>query len=98
MRDRTAPGATKSKVLAALANGDAMTAGEVAAATGIHPGMLTSYQVRQKTGEVLKADAATACLNVTTRRPRRSVRAKLPSLAGSVPGRQKARFHRIASN
>ena len=33
--ERTAPGATRRAVLAALAGGDAMTAGEVAAATGL---------------------------------------------------------------
>jgi len=34
-RARTAPGATKGAVLAALKDGNAMTAGEIAAATGL---------------------------------------------------------------
>ncbi|MGO9961372.1 MAG: winged helix-turn-helix domain-containing protein [Solirubrobacteraceae bacterium] len=34
-RARTAPGATKAAILAALQDGNAMTAGEIAAATGL---------------------------------------------------------------
>jgi len=56
-RRRTAPGATKSNVLAALANGDAMTAGEVATATGLNRGTVsTTLSNCVKTGEVLKAE------------------------------------------
>ena len=40
-RRRTAPGATKSKVLAALDNRGAMTAGEVATATGLNRAAMT---------------------------------------------------------
>jgi DNA-binding transcriptional ArsR family regulator len=53
---RTAPGATKTAVLAALDNGDAMTAGEVAAATGIGQATVSTTLSRlAKTGEVTKA-------------------------------------------
>ena len=56
-RGLTAPGATKSKVLAALTNGDAMTAGEVATATGLNRGTVsTTLSNSVKTGEVLKAE------------------------------------------
>ena len=55
-RARTAPGATRSTVLAALANGDAMTAGEVATATGLNRGTVsTTLSKCVKTGEVVKA-------------------------------------------
>jgi DNA-binding transcriptional ArsR family regulator len=56
-RARTAPGATKSAVLGALADGRAMTAGEVAAATDLAPATVSTTLSRlAKTGEVLKAD------------------------------------------
>jgi DNA-binding transcriptional ArsR family regulator len=56
-RRRTAPGATKSRVLGALSNGKAMTAGEVAAATGLARGTVsTTLSKLAKSGEVLKAD------------------------------------------
>jgi DNA-binding transcriptional ArsR family regulator len=56
-RGRTAPGATKSKVLAALAKGGAMTAGEVASATGVGRGTVSTTLSRLvKSGEVLKAE------------------------------------------
>ncbi len=56
-RARTAPGETKGKVLAALANGDAMTAGEVATATGLNRGTVSTMLSKcVKTGEVLKAE------------------------------------------
>lgn len=55
-RAATAPGATKSTVLAALTSGDAMTAGEVATATGLNRGTVsTTLSKCVKTGEVLKA-------------------------------------------
>ena len=53
---RTAPGATKTAVLTALANGDAMTAGEVAAVTGLgRASVSTTLSKLAKTGEVTKA-------------------------------------------
>ena len=53
---RTASGATKSAVLAALASGDAMTAGEVANATGLgRASVSTTLSKLSKTGEVTKA-------------------------------------------
>ncbi len=56
-RGRTAPGATKSKVLAALGNGGAMTAGEVAAATGLARGTVsTTLSNCVKSGDALKAE------------------------------------------
>jgi biotin operon repressor len=48
---------TKEAVLAALANGDAMTAGEVAAATGLGRGSVsTTLSKLAKSGETVKAD------------------------------------------
>jgi predicted Rossmann fold nucleotide-binding protein DprA/Smf involved in DNA uptake len=56
-RARTAPGATKTAVLGALADGSAKTAGEVAAATGLACGTVsTTLSKLAKSGEVLKAD------------------------------------------
>jgi DNA-binding transcriptional ArsR family regulator len=56
-RARTAPGATKTAVLGALADGSAKTAGEVAAATGLARGTVsTTLSKLAKSGEVLKAD------------------------------------------
>ena len=53
---RTTPGATKSAVLAALGGGDAMTASEVANATGLgRASVSTTLSKRSKTGEVTKA-------------------------------------------
>ncbi len=53
---RTAPGATKTAVLAALASGDAMTAGEVADATGLgRASVSTTLSKLAKTGEISKA-------------------------------------------
>jgi DNA-binding transcriptional ArsR family regulator len=53
---RTAPGATKTAVLAALASGEAMTAGDVAAATGLGRATLsTTLSNLAKAGEVNKA-------------------------------------------
>jgi DNA-binding transcriptional ArsR family regulator len=54
---RTPPGATKRRVLGALSDGNAKTAGEVAAATGIKRGTVsTTLSKLAKTGEVIKAD------------------------------------------
>jgi DNA-binding MarR family transcriptional regulator len=54
---RTAPGATKASVLAALAGGGSMTAGQVAAKAGLaRPTVSTTLSKLAKTGEVQKAD------------------------------------------
>lgn len=53
---RAAPGATKGAILAALATDSAMTAGEVAAATGLGRATVSTTLSRlAKTGEVKKA-------------------------------------------
>jgi CRP-like cAMP-binding protein len=53
---RTAPGATKASVLAALAGGEAMTAGQVADKTGLARGTAsTTLSKLAKSGEVQKA-------------------------------------------
>jgi DNA-binding transcriptional ArsR family regulator len=55
-RHRTAPGATKARVLQALPDGKAMTAGEVATATGLARGTVsTTLSKLAKSGEVSKA-------------------------------------------
>jgi DNA-binding transcriptional ArsR family regulator len=54
---RTAPGATKAKILAALSSDGGLTAGEVATATGLVRGTVsTTLSKLAKTGEVVKAD------------------------------------------
>ena len=54
---RTAPGATKASVLAALAGGEAMTAGQVADKTGLARGTVsTTLSKLSKSGEVQKAE------------------------------------------
>ena len=54
---RRARGGTKATVLEALAGGEAMTAGEVAALTGLGRGSVsTTLSKLAKTGEVSKAD------------------------------------------
>jgi DNA-binding transcriptional ArsR family regulator len=54
---RSAPGATKRRVLAALSDGNAKTAGEVASATGLKRGTVsTTLSKLAKTGEVVKAE------------------------------------------
>jgi CRP-like cAMP-binding protein len=56
-RARTAPGATKAKVLGALSADSAMTAGDVANATGLARGTVsTTLSKLAKSGEVAKAD------------------------------------------
>ncbi|HEY1515189.1 MAG TPA: helix-turn-helix domain-containing protein [Solirubrobacteraceae bacterium] len=53
---RTAPGATKASVLAALAGDEAMTAGQVATKAGLaRPTVSTTLSKLAKTGEVQKA-------------------------------------------
>ncbi len=54
---RTAPGATKASVLAALAGGEAMTAGQVADKTGLARATVsTTLSKLAKSGEVQKAE------------------------------------------
>jgi CRP-like cAMP-binding protein len=54
---RTAPGETRAKVLAALSSDGALTAGDVANATGLaRPTISTTLSKLSKTGEVIKAD------------------------------------------
>ena len=54
---RTPPGATKRRVIQALSDGSAKTAGEVAATTGITRGTVsTTLSKLAKTGEVVKAE------------------------------------------
>ena len=54
---RTAPGATKASVLTALADGEAMTAGQVADKTGLaRPTVSTTLSKLAKSGEVQKAE------------------------------------------
>ncbi len=54
---RTAPGATKASVLEALADGDAMTAGQVADKTGLARATVsTTLSKLAKSGEVQKAE------------------------------------------
>jgi DNA-binding IscR family transcriptional regulator len=54
---RTTPGATKASVLAALASGEAMTAGQVAAKAGLaRPTVSTTLSKLAKTAEIQKAE------------------------------------------
>jgi len=54
---RTAPGATKAAVLTALADGEAMTAGQVADKTGLARGTVSTMLSKlAKSGEVQKAE------------------------------------------
>jgi DNA-binding transcriptional ArsR family regulator len=54
---RTPPGQTRGQIVAALAGGQALTAGEVAKATGLaRPTVSTTLSKLSKTGEVVKAD------------------------------------------
>ena len=56
-RARTAPGATKAKVLGALSTDCAMTAGDIAQATGLARGTVSSTLSKlAKTGEINKAE------------------------------------------
>ena len=70
---RTAPGATKNAILTALADGRAMTAGEIATATGLgRPTVSTTLSRLARTGEVSKAARGYELAN------RRSVRPTAP--------------------
>jgi DNA-binding transcriptional ArsR family regulator len=54
---RTAPGATKAKVLAALSSDQALTAGDVAKATGLgRQSVSTTLSKLAKAGDVVKAE------------------------------------------
>jgi len=56
-REPAKPGATKRRVLGALSDGKAKTAGEVASATGIKRGTVsTTLSKLAQTGEVVKAE------------------------------------------
>ncbi len=56
-RRRTPPGATKRRVIAALSDGTPKTAGEVAAATGLPRGTVsTTLSKLARSGELVKAD------------------------------------------
>jgi DNA-binding transcriptional ArsR family regulator len=64
---RTTPGATKARVLSALSQGQEMTAGEVAAATGLARGTVSTTLTRlAKTGEICKAQRGYALPSTTT--------------------------------
>jgi DNA-binding transcriptional ArsR family regulator len=66
---RTAPGATKASVLAALAGGEAMTAGQVADKTGAaRPTVSTTLSKLAKSGEVEKAERGYRLPAATTSR------------------------------
>jgi DNA-binding transcriptional ArsR family regulator len=57
LRTRTAPGATKAAVLAALSQDGGKTAGEVAKATGLARGTVsTTLSKLAKAGDVIKAE------------------------------------------
>ena len=63
---RTATGATKASVLAALAGGDAMTAGQVATKAGLaRPTVSTTLSKLAKTGEVQKAERGYRLISVS---------------------------------
>ncbi len=56
-RPRTARGATRTAVLSALADGNAMTAGQVASATGLpRPSVSTMLSTLVRRGELTKAE------------------------------------------
>ena len=56
-RRRTPPGATKARILHALSDGNAMTAGEIAAATGLGRGTVsTTLSKLAKSGELRKVE------------------------------------------
>ena len=67
---RTAPGATKASVLAALAGGEAMTAGEVAAKAGLARATVsTTLSKLAKSGEVEKAERGYRLVSATPSSP-----------------------------
>jgi DNA-binding transcriptional ArsR family regulator len=62
-----APGTTKNAVIAALAGGQAMTAGEVATATGLGAATVSTTLSRlAKAGEITKADRGYQAKNATS--------------------------------
>lgn len=66
---RTAPGITKTAVLKALADGSAMTAGEVASATGLgRASVSTTLSKLAKSGDVTKAERGYQLTGQTTSR------------------------------
>lgn len=66
---RTAPGTTKTAVLKALAGGSAMTAGEVASATGLgRASVSTTLSKLAKSGDVTKAARGYQITGQTTSR------------------------------
>jgi CRP-like cAMP-binding protein len=67
---RTAPGATKASVLAALAGGEAMTAGEAAAKAGLARATVsTTLSKLAKSGEVEKAERGYRLVSATPSSP-----------------------------
>ncbi len=90
-RARTAPGATKTAVLVALGNGNAMTAGEIAAATGLHRASVsTTLSKLASSGQIAKAARGYQLTREsdTTRkppRPRPSVSTVEPSPQAAEP-------------
>jgi DNA-binding transcriptional ArsR family regulator len=63
-RPRAARGATRTAVLSALADGNAMTASQVAAATGLpRPSVSTMLSTLVKRGELTKADRGYRVIN-----------------------------------
>jgi predicted transcriptional regulator len=63
---RTVPGATKASVLAALAGGEAMTAGQVATKAGLaRPTVSTTLSKLAKTGDVQKAERGYRLISVS---------------------------------
>ena len=67
---RTAPGATKTAVLAALSDGNALTAGEIAKATGLgRASVSTTLSKLAKTGELTKAARGYQLAGKTTTAP-----------------------------
>ncbi len=66
---RTAPGTTETAVLKALAGGSAMTAGEVASATGLgRASVSTTLSKLAKSGDVTKAERGYQLTGQTTSR------------------------------
>ncbi len=87
---RTAPGATKAAVLAALAGGEAMTAGEVATKAGLaRPTVSTTLSKLAKTGEVQKAERGYRLPAAPRRAPRR--RSSTPAVVLFTPRRRRYR-------
>lgn len=74
---RTAPGATKTAVLSALRGGQAMTASQIAEATGLgRPTVSTTLSRLAKSGEVMKADRGYRIAAPEGSAPRRRARTR----------------------